>query len=74
MRSAAKGENIYDMYPHWRPSLSFEYVPDMVEETAFTEVFKRNNNEFDYVLHTASPVDFAVKDIQKELIDPAVHG
>lgn len=52
--------------------MSFEYVPDIVAEDAFTEAFKKN--QFDYILHTASPVNFAVTDLQKELIDPAVQG
>jgi len=62
------------MYPHWRSSLDFEYVSDIVERNAFRGIFERNKNKFDYILHTASPVNFAVSDIQEELINPAVQG
>ena len=74
VRSAAKGDDIVGLHPSWRPNLSFEYAPDIVTPGAFREVFKKNHNRFEYVIHTASPVNFAISDIQKELIDPAVAG
>ena len=74
VRSPAKGNDIFSMYPSWKSSVSFEYVPDIVVEDAFTEIFKKNQNKFRYVIHTASPVTFSVTDIQKELVDPAVKG
>ena len=54
--------------------LDFEYVPDIVERDAFRGIFEQSRNKFDYILHTASPVNFAVTDIEKELINPAVQG
>ena len=54
--------------------MSFIYIPDIGAHDAFNKVFENQEGEFDYVIHTASPVNFSVKDLQKELIDPAVHG
>jgi hypothetical protein len=62
------------LHPEWQPSLGFEYVKDIVEDDAFNAVFKKHHDQFDYIVHTASPVAFTVDDIQKDLIDPAVKG
>ena len=41
---------------------------------AFDNVFKSEDIGFDYIIHTASPVNFAVNDVKKDLINPAIHG
>lgn len=41
---------------------------------AFDEVFKSEKIGFDYIIHTASPVNFAVNDVKKDLINPAIQG
>lgn len=54
--------------------MDFVFVPDIASPGAFDEVIKATNNEVDYIIHTASPVNFSVKDVKTDLIDPAVHG
>jgi hypothetical protein len=49
-------------------------VSDITVDGAFDDVFRNEKEGFDYIIHTASPLTFKVEDIQKELIDPAVHG
>ncbi|KIX04565.1 uncharacterized protein Z518_05435 [Rhinocladiella mackenziei CBS 650.93] len=72
-RSMSKAEDVYTMYPDWKP-LYFECVPDIGTEDVLQEIFKKYHDRSQYIIHTASPVNFAAKDIQKELIDPAVQG
>ena len=74
VRSHAKAMDILRLHPEWKQQLSFAYVPDIAIEGAFDDLFKLQPGHFDFILHTASPVNFAVVDIQKELIDPAVLG
>ena len=62
------------IHPEWQLSLSFEYVKNIAEDNAFRAVFKKHYDQLDYIVHTASPVNFAVDDIEKDLIDPAVKG
>ena len=49
----------------------FLYVSDMRNSDAFIHAFDKAH---DFVIHTASPVTFEVRDIQKDLVDPAVQG
>lgn len=49
-------------------------VPDIVVDGAFDDVFNQEKEGFDFVIHTASPVNFAVTDLQRDLINPAVQG
>lgn len=74
VRSPAKGEEILKLHPEWTKSLSFAYIPDVAVECAFDEVFKNAKPPFNYIIHTASPVHFDVKDLKADLIDPAVQG
>ena len=74
MRSDAKAQEILNLHPAWKGKVTFVAIKDIVTPHAFDEVFKQNKNEFDYIIHTASPVKFDVTDFQKDLIDPAVQG
>ncbi|KAF2802312.1 NAD(P)-binding protein [Mytilinidion resinicola] len=75
VRSPAKAEEVLALHPSYKTAaLSFTYIADIATPGAFDDVFKSTEPGFDYVFHTASPVNFSVKDAQKELIDPAVQG
>ena len=54
--------------------MDFAFVSDIAKPGAFDEAIKAEKIGFDYIIHTASPVSFAVNDVKKDLIDPAVHG
>jgi hypothetical protein len=54
--------------------VNFVFVADIATPGAFDEVIRVTNNEIEYIIHTASPVNFSVKDVKSDLIDPAVHG
>ncbi|OBA26371.1 NAD(P)-binding protein [Hanseniaspora valbyensis NRRL Y-1626] len=56
------------------PDLSFVYVKDIAEETAFDEAFKEHGSKLDFVIHSASPFTFDITDINKDLIIPAKVG
>ena len=74
VRSEAKAQEILDLHPSWKGKVTFVVVKDITPPGAFDEVFKQEKNGFDYIIHTASPVNFSVTDFQKDLIDPAVQG
>ena len=74
VRSDAKAQEVLDLHPDWKGKVSFVAVPDIGADKAFNHVFKKGETKFDYVIHTASPVDFTATDFQKDLIDPAVKG
>jgi nucleoside-diphosphate-sugar epimerase len=74
VRSEAKAEEILDLHPSWKGKVTFVVVKDITPPGAFDEVFSQEKNGFDYIIHTASPVNFSVTDFQKDLIDPAVQG
>ncbi|KAG8892226.1 methylglyoxal reductase (NADPH-dependent) gre2, partial [Tulasnella sp. 408] len=52
--------------------LKFAIVPDITVPGAFDEVLKQY--QFDVVLHTSSPFYLNAKDVEKELLDPAIKG
>ncbi|KAJ5178248.1 NAD dependent epimerase/dehydratase [Penicillium coprophilum] len=72
VRSPAKGEAIIKTHPSWKDKIEFAIVSDFTTAGPFDEVFKKT--KFDYVIHAASPVNFSVSDIQKEMIEPAEKG
>jgi hypothetical protein len=74
VRSEQKSQEILKRHPSWKDKVSFVYVSDINEDGAFDDVFASTGGEFDYIIHTASPVQFDVKDAQKDLIDPSVRG
>ncbi|APA13259.1 hypothetical protein sscle_10g080290 [Sclerotinia sclerotiorum 1980 UF-70] len=76
VRSSSKADQILELHPEWRGKVEFVFVPEITTPGAFDHVFKAQEEKggFDYIIHTASPVTFSVKDVKKDLIDPAVHG
>ena len=54
--------------------MSLVIVEDLSKPNAFDSVFKEHGASFDYILHTASPVNFAAKDLEKDVIVPAING
>jgi hypothetical protein len=74
VRSPSKAEALLAQHPTWKTSVEFVYVADIAAPGAFDDILKSEKARFDYIIHTASPVAFAVDDAQKDLIDPAVYG
>jgi nucleoside-diphosphate-sugar epimerase len=74
VRSEEKADKIRSIHPNvGADKLSFAIVPDIAKEGAFDEAVK-SDPPFEAVIHTASPFHFNVKDVQKELLDPAIIG
>ena len=71
VRSEAKGEHLSSLFNS--PQFSYVVVPDMIAEGAFDGVLKANQ-DVDCFIHTASPVDFQIKDVETGLVKPAVEG
>ncbi|KAF2494356.1 NAD(P)-binding protein [Lophium mytilinum] len=75
VRSPAKAEEVLALHPSYKTAaLTFTYIADIATAGAFDPASTSTNPSFDYVIHTASPVSFSVKDAQKDFIDPAVQG
>ncbi|THV48494.1 hypothetical protein BGAL_0245g00170 [Botrytis galanthina] len=76
VRSPTKANQTLELHPEWVGKVKFVFVPEITTPGAFDHVLKDQAQKggFDYIIHTASPVTFAVKDVKKDLIDPAVHG
>jgi len=70
VRSEDKAGEILQLHPAWKGRVTFVFVKDVALPHAFDEVFRQEKNGFDYIIHTASPVNFSVADFQKDLIDP----
>ena len=74
VRSEAKAQLLRDTFPSvGKDKLDFVYVADIAKEGAFDEAVK-SDPTFEWVIHTASPVNFDVTDTQKYLLDPAING
>lgn len=74
VRTDQKGEAILRKHANLpRDRLSYVIVEDIMKEDAFNQAVK-SDPPFDGVVHTASPIHFDPKDMQKEIIDPAVNG
>lgn len=52
---------------------NYEIVPDMTSKGSFDEALKKHP-EVSVFLHTASPFHFAAKDMEKEMLIPAIEG
>lgn len=72
VRAPPRGEEILRLHPEWTDSLTFAYIPDIAVDNAFDEAFKSAKSPLTYIIHTASPVSFAVKNLKKDLVDPAI--
>ncbi|KAM9904346.1 hypothetical protein OXX79_002805 [Metschnikowia pulcherrima] len=71
VRTAEKGEKMKKLLAS--DKFSFEVVPDVEPAGAFDEALKKHP-EVTVFLHTASPVQFQIKDIEQELLKPAING
>jgi hypothetical protein len=77
VRSQTKADDIIQTHPSWKGKINFVIVSDFTSQHPFDELFENTKNSavpLTYVIHTASPLKFNVKDIQKEMIEPAVMG
>lgn len=74
MRSKEKAADILKTHPTWQGKVEFAIVSDFTSAKPFDELFVNAKPPFSYVIHTASPLNFQVEDIQKEMIEPAVKG
>lgn len=74
VRTAEKGEYILQNHSQTpKVKLSFVVVEDIAVEGAF-DLAVQSEPPFDAVLHTASPFHFNIKDVKKDLLDPAING
>lgn len=71
VRSAAKGDQLKTDLKS--DNFSYEIVTHMDEEGAFDELLKRHR-EATVFLHTASPVSFAVTDLERDTLHPIING
>jgi nucleoside-diphosphate-sugar epimerase len=74
VRSESKAQEILHLHPQWKGKVTFVFVKDIASPSAFRNVFMQEKIGFDYIIHTASPVNFSATDLQKDLIDPAIQG
>ncbi len=80
VRSQEKADNLISNFKKEYPSLdvsgkklTFEIVPDIAVPDAFDETIKKHS-DLDFVLHTASPFHYHIKDPYKDMLLPAVNG
>lgn len=71
VRSESKGKYLSSLINS--PYFTYAVVPDIIAEGAFDQLLTENN-DVDCFIHAASPVDFQAKDIQNELLRPAIEG
>ncbi|RLV95128.1 putative NADPH-dependent methylglyoxal reductase GRP2 [Spathaspora sp. JA1] len=71
VRSESKGKELESLVQN--DKFTYEIVPSLTEKGAFDEALKRHP-EVTVFLHTASPFSFSVKDIENDLLKPAVDG
>lgn len=71
VRTTEKGEKLKRLLQS--SNFNYEVVKDIQKEGSFNEALKKHP-EVTVFLHTASPFSFLVKDVEKELLLPAVNG
>ncbi|KAL1642565.1 hypothetical protein SLS58_005333 [Diplodia intermedia] len=73
-RGQEKASKIAEAYfSHGSDKLSFIIVPDIAIAGAF-DTAVQSDPPLDAVIHTASPLNLGVSDVQKEVLDPAIIG
>ncbi|KAL6927869.1 hypothetical protein ACO0SA_004492 [Hanseniaspora valbyensis] len=72
VRSEEKANSLAENFKS--PDLSFVYVKELADPTAFDESFAKIGSELDYIIHSASPVILTADDVEKTIIDPARNG
>jgi hypothetical protein len=74
IRSQDKADKIRDEHSSFgKDKLDFSIVKDIVVEGAFDGAVK-SDPPFEAVIHTASPFQFNVTDVLKQLLDPTILG
>lgn len=76
VRSPQKGDSLKDNLKSVglkSDNFSYEVVKDIAEPGAFDEALKKHP-EVTIFLHTASPFHFRAKDIENEMLIPAING
>ncbi|KAL4949470.1 hypothetical protein BDW69DRAFT_188270 [Aspergillus filifer] len=74
VRSQEKAEQIRASYPGVaKEDLDFAIVSDVAAPDAFDQAVV-SDPPFEAVIHTASPFNLRVQDVQKEILDPAING
>lgn len=71
VRTIEKGEHLKNLLASEK--FTYEVVSDLEPLGAFDEALQKHP-EVTVFLHTASPVQFKIDDIEKELLKPAIHG
>ncbi|KFY71710.1 hypothetical protein V499_08112 [Pseudogymnoascus sp. VKM F-103] len=74
VRSKEKAAEIVRTHPSWEGKIEFAIVADFTSAKPFDELFINSKIPFTHIIHTASPVNFRLEDIQREIIEPAVRG
>lgn len=74
VRNQEKAHRIKALHPTLpKHRLDFTIVPDIAQYGSFDSAVQ-GDHPFDAVIHTASPNVRSCKDVQKELLDPAIIG
>ncbi|KAI9850777.1 MAG: methylglyoxal reductase (NADPH-dependent) gre2 [Thelocarpon superellum] len=74
VRSQQKAKQIQDAHPGVPTSkLDFAIVEDISKNGAFDKAVQ-SDPPFEAVIHTASPFQIGVADVQRDLLDPAIVG
>ncbi|GME49773.1 ketoreductase [Neofusicoccum parvum] len=74
VRSQEKADRIKAAHPnHGKDKLDFAIVPDIAQEGAF-DAAVQSSPPIEAVIHTASPLNLNITDVQKEVLDPAIVG
>ncbi|KAL7939331.1 NAD dependent epimerase/dehydratase [Trichoderma chlorosporum] len=74
VRSQDKVDAILETHPLWKDRVDFVLVPDFTSAEPFNAILKNAKVPFTHAIHTASPLDFTMTDIYKDMIEPAVKG
>ncbi|CAI4212102.1 unnamed protein product [Parascedosporium putredinis] len=69
-RSLAKGEAMIDTRPKYKSQLEFVQIADFERSADFTKAVEGVGA----IIHTASPLNYAATDNEKELVLPAIRG
>lgn len=72
VRSAETAQKVHRNFPQYAETkqLTFAIVPDVSVEGAFNEAIEGVHG----VIHTATPFQTDVQDVQRDLLDPAING
>ncbi|EGW33854.1 uncharacterized protein SPAPADRAFT_70110 [Spathaspora passalidarum NRRL Y-27907] len=71
VRSESKGDELKLLIQNEK--FSYEVIPTLSDKNAFDAALKKHP-EVTVFLHTASPVSFAIEDVENDLVKPAIEG